>query len=170
MALINAGFQVFSSVTSHVKNKKSRRSGAECHEVLARFTPLGILRPCSRSVPIDNADHRPVYWSHNSGLLGSGSARLGLSQKDGLPFRCWGLIITAQGHRRAHSLCLSASVRTQEHLVISLVRNCPTIKFLRSVRGTSWQKKTPAALLTAGVPDFRCRMPYSDAPSWLVDG
>ena len=75
-------------------------------------------------------DHRPVYWSHNSGLLGSGSARLGLSQKDGLPFRCWDIIITAQGHRRAHSLCLSASVRTQEHLVISLVRNCPDYKIL----------------------------------------
>jgi len=39
-----SSMRVFSlnSVTSQVKNKKSRRSGAECHEVLARFVPLGV--------------------------------------------------------------------------------------------------------------------------------
>ena len=40
---------------------------------------------------VDNPDYKPIYSLRNSGLLGSGSARLGLSQKDGLPFRCWDL-------------------------------------------------------------------------------
>jgi hypothetical protein len=38
--------------------------------------------------PVDNSDHRPVYCHATAGFPGSGSARPGLSQKDGLPFRC----------------------------------------------------------------------------------
>ena len=83
-----------------------------------------------RSVPIDNADHRPVYWSHNSGPFGIGqrAARSIPERWPAVPLL--GLIITAQGHRRAHSLCLSASVRTQEHLVISVSAKLPDYKIL----------------------------------------
>ena len=47
---------------------------------------------------------RPTVHA-SDGTFGSGSARLGLSQKGGLPFRCLARhLIAAQGHRRAHPL------------------------------------------------------------------
>jgi hypothetical protein len=52
---------------------------------------------------VDN--HRPVlaYWCRpRGGTLRPGSARLGRSQKDGLPFRLRGLSLAAQGHQLAH--------------------------------------------------------------------
>ena len=47
---------------------------------------------------------RPTVHA-SDGTFGSGGARLGLSQKGGLPFRCLARhLIAAQGHRRAHPL------------------------------------------------------------------
>ena len=36
-----------------------------------------------------------------NGPFGSGGARLGLSQKDGLPYRCCDIVLAVQGHRLA---------------------------------------------------------------------
>ena len=121
-------------------------------QATARQRSAAMRLECGAArLAVDNSIHRPVYCLRNSGLLGSGSTRLGLSQKDGLPFRCWvsnsrfkAIDARLRGSPMGCSFPHENIPRPQSAKIAALLKSCGQFA------ERTGKKKTPAGLLAAG--------------------